>query len=468
MILPIDTALFPRKKGVYIVGGSIRDLIANRTPADYDMAVAHEPHQFARSLAASTGGHVVEIGKNGHTILRVIAHDVSFDILPLNGGSIEEDLHQRDFTLNAMALDLASANLIDPLNGRQDMSDGLVRMVSPDIFRKDPVRLIRAYRMAATFGFRLPGATEAVIRRDAGLICESPGERIREELFKIFQVDISHVQITQMALSGVLAGILPEIRPLRDCRAGGPQSLFIFESVLKSYNYLERLLGSRLLNLTPPAADLYQDMDSDRAAILKCAILLHDIGKPVVSRVDTAEGVRFYGHAARSAAMARAVCERLRCSNRQTQTIEFIIRQHERPFYLFKACLRTADAKRGFIRFFMKYGEFTPDVLLLALADTAGRCAFVTPTVSDFSNFIIGCLDMYYTTLRPRSKRPLPLTGHDLIAEFKLEPSPLFKRLLNAVEEENLVLPKLTRSRALELVKRKLNQIRTDDANRTE
>jgi tRNA nucleotidyltransferase/poly(A) polymerase len=467
MKLSIDTNIFPRKKGVYIVGGSIRDLIADRRPVDYDMAIDQDPEQFARSLAANTGGRVVEIGKHGHTVLRVVAPDVSFDILPLNGGSIEADLRRRDFTINAMALDLASSDLVDPLNGRQDMSDKWIRLVSPDIFRNDPVRLVRAYRMAGMFGFRLSKDTEAMIRRDAALIRQSPGERIREELFNIFQVDESHAQIERMASSGVLFSILPEIEPLKSCRADDLQPFFL-EQALKAYAYLERLVNSRRLNLQPPADLLYKEMDPGRTAALKCAILLHDIARPGVRRVDAAGAVRFYGHAGKSAAMARSACERLRCSKKQTQAIDFIIRHHARPFGLFTASQKQADIRRGFIRFFMKCGDLTPDILLLALAESAGRFPASGATVTAFAAFVIECLNCYYATLRPRSKNPPPVAGRHLIKEFELKPSPLFKRILNAVEEEHLLVPNLTRDRALELVQRKLNQLRTHGTTETD
>jgi tRNA nucleotidyltransferase/poly(A) polymerase len=462
MKLSIDTTIFPRKKGVYIVGGSIRDLIADRKPVDYDMAIDQDPAQFARSLAANTGGRVVEIGKHGHTVLRVVAPDVFIDILPLNGDSIEADLRRRDFTINAMALDLASGDLIDPLNGRQDMSDKRVRMVSPDIFRNDPVRLVRAYRMAGVFGFRLSEDTETVIRRDADLIRQSPGERIREELFKIFQVNESYAQIERMASSGVLFSILPEVEPLKSCRANDLQPFFP-EQTLKAYAYLERLFGSCRLNLEKPAEQLYEEMDSGRIAVLKCTILLHDIGRPGVRRVDAAGSVRFYGHAGKSAAMARTACERLRCSKKQTRAIEFIIRHHARPFLLFTASQKQADIKRGFVRFFMKCGDLTPDILLLALAETAGRCPADSATVTAFSAFVIDCLNCYYATLRPRSAGPLPVSGQHLIRELKLKPSPLFKRILNAVKEARLLVPNLTREQALELAQKKMDRIGTND-----
>ena len=187
MILPIDTNVFPWKKGVYLVGGSIRDLLCGRTPIDYDLVVTNDPAGFARELASSTAGHVVEFGKHGHTVLRVILADYYFDITPLNGASIEDDLQRRDFTINALALEVSTGKLIDPAGGQQDLAAKKIRMVNRDVFRKDPVRLIRAYRMAATFDFIIDKDTEAAISLDADLIRSSAAERIREELFKILK-----------------------------------------------------------------------------------------------------------------------------------------------------------------------------------------------------------------------------------------------------------------------------------------
>jgi tRNA nucleotidyltransferase/poly(A) polymerase len=457
MIIPIETNIFPQKKGVYIVGGSIRDLLAGREPADYDLAIAHDPDIFVRSMAARTGGHVAEIGKHGRTTLRVVTKNVFFDILPLNGGSIEADLLQRDFTLNAMALDLSSGTLIDPLNGQQDLAAGLVRMVSPDVFRKDPVRLIRAYRMAAAFSFSITEKTESVIRRDADLIRRSAGERIREELFKIFKSDGSHLQISRMATSRLLFNIFPELRPLEDCRTSSRRSSSYLDQTLIAYQNFENLLDSRRLNLAKPARRIYKDLNAERSAVIKCAILLHNIGRPVVQQIDSDGHVRFFGHAAKSAAMAQVVCERLRCSRRQRDHLSFIIRHHQRPFFLFNAQRKKGRVDRGFIRLFMKCGRLTPDVLLHALAQPAGPRPAGHSMDPNFSTFVAECLVKYYSILLPKASRPQPLTGHDLIKEFKLKPSPLFKRILKYVEEENLARSNLSRRQALELVRKRLD-----------
>ena len=185
-MIPFDINIFPDRKGVYIVGGSIRDLMCDRTPFDYDVVVQGDPASFAKRLASRTSGRFVELGKHEQTMRRVITRDLIFDIMPLNGTTIEEDLLQRDFTINAMAVAVSCGRLIDRLGGRQDLASKKIRMVSVDVFCKDPVRLIRAYRMAAAFNFFIDPDTRRILARDAHLISGSAGERVREEFFKSF------------------------------------------------------------------------------------------------------------------------------------------------------------------------------------------------------------------------------------------------------------------------------------------
>jgi tRNA nucleotidyltransferase/poly(A) polymerase len=458
MILPIDTNIFPQKKGVYIVGGSIRDLLCGRTPIDYDLAVTNVPDRFARSLASRTAGHVVEFGKHGHTILRVITGNDYFDIMPLNGESIEDDLHRRDFTINALALEVSSGNLIDPTGGRQDLAAKKVRMVDRDVFRNDPVRLLRAYRMAATFDFTIDKDTEAAISQDADLIRKSAAERIREELFKILNSAGSHAQLALMAHSGLLFSVFPELSQLKNCRQGDKQSVNLFEQTLDAYGHLEKLLYSRDQKLPEPGNRLLEDMHSARAILLKWAVLLQHIGQPS-ARTDTAgETLHFGGHAAHSAAVALEICQRLRFSRRQSDTIEFIIRHHLEPFFLFNARRDKAPDDRAFIRFFMRCGDHTPDILLHALSGFMGRWDQEDPSIPSFSEFVTAGIDCYYSILRPRASTPPPLNGNDLIKEFGLKPSAAFKQILKALEEEHLARKNLTREQALELVEKMLNE----------
>ena len=453
MILPIDTKVFPRKNGVYIVGGSIRDLLCGRTPKDYDIVVAKDPDGFARSLAARTAGHLIEFGKLRHKILRVVTGDYCFDITPLNGASIEEDLRRRDFTINAMALEVSSRNLIDPAGGRRDLAAEKVCMIARDVFRKDPLRLIRAYRMSASFDFSISNDTIAAISRDADLINRSAGERIREELFKILESRESHAQLASMAHSGLLFGIFPELLPLQSCRLRDDQPSNLFELTLAAYDQLEKLLYYQDLKLVGPADRLFEEIETERATLLKWAVLLQDIGQPA-NKFITANGTYICrDDAVSSATMAREICHKLRFSRRQSDSVEFDIRHHLEPISLFDNQQKKVPDDRAFIRFFMMCGDCTPDILLHSLVKFRARRTADSSTNQRFTEFIADCINNYYSILQPRASKPPPLNGHDLIRDFGLKPSPALKQILKIIIEEQLARQNLTRKQAFDLVK---------------
>jgi poly(A) polymerase len=452
MMLPFDTNIFPHKRGVYIVGGSIRDLMCDRTPFDYDMVVQGDPASFAKRLASKTSGRFVELGKHGQTMRRVITKDLLFDIMPLNGATIEEDLLQRDFTINAMAVAVSSGSLIDQLGGRQDLTSKKIRMVSLDVFRKDPLRLIRAYRMAAAFDFSIDADTQRVLVRDTHLISRSAGERVREEFFKILQCAGSHVYLADMAHSGLLFKVFPELLALKNYRLPGAHPHNLFEQTIDSYHGLEKLLNAGIQLKKVSDDRLFQDVDAARATILKWAILFHDIGIATTQTPTDEKINRLDSHALKSAAMARKICQRLRFSRRQAAPIGLIIANHLQPFVIFRNQQRKIPFQKAFTGFFMKCRDLTPDVLLHALAEFMGIKDPRDPELKEFAEFIRTLIQYYYTVLQPRASLPPPLTGNDLINKFGLKPTAEFKRILTRIEEERLTKPVLTRCQAFKLV----------------
>jgi poly(A) polymerase len=452
MMLSFDTNIFPHKRGVYIVGGSIRDLMCDRAPVDYDVVVQGDPASFAKRLASNISGRFVELGKHGQTTRRVVTKDLLFDIMPLNGATIEEDLLQRDFTINAMAVAVSSGSLIDKIGGRRDLASKKIRMVSVEVFRKDPVRLIRAYRLAAAFDFSIDADTHKVLARDAHLISRSAGERVREEFFKILQCDGSHAYLVSMAHSGLLFNVFPELLALKFCRLPGAHPQNLFEQTIDSYHGLEKLLdaGDRFEKVF--ADRLFQDVDAARATLLKWAILFHDIGIPSMQTLTEEETIHSYSYALKSAAMSRKICQRLRFSRRQTEPIGLIIENHLKPFFLFQAQQKKNPFQKAFTRFYMKCRDLTPDVLLHALAEFMGKKDTQDPELKEFTDFIRTLIQNYYSVLQPRASLPPPLNGNDLINEFGLKPSKKFKRILKRIEEERLTKQVLTRRQALKLV----------------
>jgi len=449
-MIKLNSDIFPAGADAYIVGGSIRDILLGRSPADCDIAVPGNPLKFATQMAAKTGGHLITIGKAGRQILRLVSQQYVVDIAPLGGPTIESDLKQRDFSIDAMAYDLSSGKIIDPFNGRADLSLKQVRMVSSGVFSQDPIRLLRAFRIAALLGFKIEALTAAAVRTGATLIRQSAGERIRAELFMLFEVSQSHPYLLQMADAGLLSAVFPEIAALKGCRQNQHHAHDVFDHTLQAYHHLERLI--REFRMPPPASEGQADafITAKTAGMLKCAVLLHDIGKPPARTVAADGSIHFYGHAKKSADMADAVGSRLKFSRRQKQFLDFIVRNHLRPLSLFTARRNNRLTARGLARFYVKCGDNTPFLLLHALADNQAKKN--DPDNADFKLFIRDLLLRYFDDFKPVQVKPPLITGTDLIKEFNLTPSPRFKKILAVVEEARLLQKLTTRKEALQLV----------------
>ena len=143
--------------------------------------------------------------------MRVVSQGIVVDISPLHGKTIAEDLRKRDFTINAMAYDLSSKTLIENGGGQTDLAKNSIRMLSPQAFVSDPLRLLRAYRLAACLNFAIEPSTISAIKRHAELVQQAAGERIRDELFKMLGADTSHPSFTQMRDCGLLNQSFPEL-----------------------------------------------------------------------------------------------------------------------------------------------------------------------------------------------------------------------------------------------------------------
>jgi poly(A) polymerase len=451
--------IFPQKKGAYIIGGSIRDLLLDRIPTDYDIAVKENPNKFAEKIAKNISGRLVRMGKPGQMIIRVVSDDHIFDITSLNGCSIENDLKKRDFSINAIAYDLFSGEIIDCLGGLRDLADKQVRMVSTDIFRKDPIRLIRAYRIGACLNFEIESQTASIIRSNAKLIENSAGERIRGEIVKMLATSKSYYYLSQMADTELLTAIFPDLDRLKGCLQNSHHLYDVFEHTMQAYRHLETILNDPAGLLPDTSIQIRRYIDEGITVLLKYAILLHDIGKPFVKNVDDRGTIHFYGHPRESADLAQKISQRLRFSNREKRFIDFIIRNHLKPLSLFSAMQKKTLMQKSLTRFFMKCGKNTPALLLHTLADIMAKRDRPNHTNKAFIGFVKEMTHNFFYSFKPKINEPPLITGRDLINEFKLTPSPLFKSILNLVEENKITNKIKSRDEALTLVRDYLNSV---------
>ena len=442
----LNLKIIPKIQGAYIVGGSIRDIILGRTPFDYDIAVLGNPEKFAKKIAVKKSDHIIELGKNDQKIIRVISDNKIFDISSVNGNTIEDDLLKRDFTINAMAYALSSEKIIDCTGGMKDIADKKIRMVSDTAFEKDPVRLIRAYRIGASLNFEINTNTVSAIRKNAKFIKNSAGERIRSEFLRILQTSKSHHYISQMADTGLLFAIFPELGNLKGCLQNRFHQYDVFEHTMKAFYHLENIFNNKIIHR----------VDENTAPLLKFAILFHDTGKPPAKKVDSKGNVHFYGHSRKGAEITKKISFRIKLSTKEKYFIDFIIRNHIDPLHLFIAKGKGTLTNKATTRFFIKCGDNTPYLLLHSVADMKGK-GDKDKDKEEFIEFAKNMISRYFSEFMPRKKNPALITGNDLINKFGLPPSPLFKIIISKVEEARLSSQINTRQEALLLVKKILN-----------
>jgi tRNA nucleotidyltransferase/poly(A) polymerase len=455
-MIQINSNIFPKVQGAYIVGGSIRDLLLGKSPIDYDIAVMEDPKKYAQQLATNISGHLVELGKPDQTLIRVVSESHHVDISRINGASIEEDLHNRDFTINAMAYELSSGKLIDCFGSQRDLANKIIRLVSHNAFENDPVRLLRAYRIGACLNFAIAPKTLSEIQRHADLIRNSASERIREELLKMLGTSISHRFLSQMAESKLLFKIFPELLNLKKCRFYDSRQPNAFAHTLDAYGHLENMLTDLNQFLPKSLTPHYQHLDDTLNILLKCCILFHDIGRPRIDAPDKNGTHRFYGHEKKSADMAKGICQRYKYSARHTNYIHFIVQHHAQPYSLFAADQNKTLAPKDLTRFFMECTDRTPDLMLHAIGEMKSKSGSCTTESQAFLDFAAHILQDDFTVFKSKASTPPLINGHDLIQAFGLKPSPLFKAILHFIEEERLSGKKMTRADALRLAKKYL------------
>ena len=461
-MLNIPCTLPVHRERAYLVGGSVRDLLMERKPEDYDIVVAGDPESYARRLAALHRTRPIPLGKAEKSIFHVQGRDAAYDISRLKGNAIETDLMQRDFTVNALACDIGTGDIIDVTHGRRDLLAGRVRMVSPAIFDQDPVRLLRGFRLAAQLGFSIEEKTAATIRKKKHLIKSAAGERIRHEWLGILNQPSTKASLANMAATGMLTALFPELADLAGLHQNRHHEFDALTHSLKTVEHLETYFDSLEGPFTQTAATLNSVLNQQRRTMLKCAALLHDTGKPAALSTDEKGRRRYYGHEKISARLAERISRRFRLSNRERESIVMIVRQHLRPLFLFNREGQKSTRNRAQARFFLACGGRVPEVVLHAVADSRAKTAGACRRHSTFERFADNLLQDYFAGFQAKKMAPPLVGGRDLIREFGLSPSPVFSVVLKRVEEARLAGDINTRDQALNFAEQVLNRIDAD------
>lgn len=424
------------KHKVYLVGGYLRDRALKKDSADLDFAVDHDAISLAKAFGRRIKGAFVLLDDE-HGSARVVRKENgrvwTFDFTDFRGATIKADLSRRDFTVNALCVALMDGKDHSSLAARKDIKAKVIRMSGPKAFADDPLRLLRAFSLAAQTGFRIEAKTAAAIKKQAPLINTPAMERVREELFKILQSPRAHQTFLAMDRIGMLERIVPHITVMYRVEQGGYHHLDVWRHSLEVLRQLEGVLTDAAKDAR---VNIYLSEEigggHSRAALLKLAALLHDIGKPETKRPEKGR-MTFHGHEHVGERITRLVAKRLKVSVKERYFLENVVRQHLRPGYLSNF---NKPTPRMVFRYMRDTGSEAAALALLAMADQRStRGPLTTAQKIKHHEMICRMIVAEYFKEQAKPDKVRLITGHDLIKKFKLKPSPVFANILQAVEE---------------------------------
>ncbi len=413
-------------------GGCVRDRLLGREAEDYDVATAATPDQvlamFPRTFAVGAHFGVVLVctqhpdGAETQTEVATFRSDgaysdgrrpdsVRYSLAP------REDAVRRDFTVNGMFFDPLTGEVLDFVGGQADLADGRINAIGDPALRfsEDKLRMLRAVRFAARFGFAIDPATEAAIRAQAPTIHQVSPERIRDELTRMLTEGRAKQAFELLDRTGLLRELLPEI---------------------------DRMHGIEQPPDWHPEGDVWvhtllllEKLEAGCPPTLAWAALLHDVGKPPCFVLD-GDRIRFNGHAEVGTRMAEALCTRLRFSNEDTAQIASLVANH----------MRFGDVqkmKQSTLKRFLRLPRF-PEHLALHRLDCLSSHKILA--LHDYAK-------QHYETIPEAEVRPkLLVTGRDLLAAG-YQPGPLFKQWLALAEDAQLEGRIVTTEEGLALIR---------------
>jgi poly(A) polymerase len=446
------------------VGGALRDLLLGRQKAnpDFDFAVKRGSISFGRLLAKELRAGFVVLDKE-HGACRVVKKSggqvYTFDFSDFRGKDLEDDFKHRDFTINSIALGLEdifkakdlNVFLVDPYGARADLKNKLIRIVDNRSFQEDPLRILRAFSFASILGFEIDGKTIALAKKEKEKLRGVSFERVRDELFKVFDTEKTFDCFIALDKLKILEVIFPEIKKMAGIGQGPYHHLDVKQHTLESIKQLDHLLK----NIKEDEIQDYLDEEISslrrRRQLLRLATFLHDVGKPATMRHEKGR-TTFHGHEREGVNLSAQIAKRLKLSNEEMYSLHKMVLWHLRPGYLADSEHPTPRAK---FRYFRDAGREALSVLLLSLADQrATKGPLTTLKARKQHEKVVSLLIKEYLKKGKEEKKKRLVNGNDIMKEFKLAPSKLIGKILSELEELQAIGKIKTKLEALKAAKR--------------
>jgi poly(A) polymerase len=451
----------PAGMSCWLVGGAMRDMLLERPLHDMDFVLPGGARQTAQAVADALGGVSFSLDneRDTHRVIRKLpdGSDFFLDFIQQNGDSIQADLAARDFTINALAVELSALDkLVDPLGGLADLRAKRQKACSPGAMLADPVRCLRGIRLASTLGFNLEKETIGWIRAALPHLNNCSPERIRDEVFRIFEDAHPERALRVLDTLGGMEILFPELLPLKETHQTAPHQLNAWDHSLAAVSSLEEVMtiltclphregkGNWLMGMISLHLGRHRERirsylaecptpPRSRRALLFLSALYHDAGKPETATTDEDKRRHFYRHEHVSSPLAVQRSLALAMSNTEIDWLERVVRHHMRIHHLANQVDELTP--RAIYRFFKSTENAGVGVCLLSLADLLATYGTAITREALETELVIcqRLLEAWWERPDELINPPRVLTGSDLIKHLKIAPGPLLGELLECI-----------------------------------
>jgi len=469
--------ILPADQEIYLVGGAVRDLLLSRISPDLDFALPANGISTARKVANALNadflpldeerdtGRVVVTQEDGSRIFLDFAVYRSSEFPTKPAQNLEEDLRTRDFTINAMAFNPRDETIIDPLEGGKDLQAKIIRACSPTALSDDPVRILRAIRLAADLGLRIDKDTRELMKQAVHQLGRISPERLRDEVFKILKGPKPDAAMRALEMLGVLPHLMPELTAMKGVEQSEPHMYDVWTHTLAVLDYLDQIISALrvgydaektndmftgLLGLQlgryreQIAAHFSEPLNVDRSlrSLLFFAALYHDVSKPETKTIEESGRIRFFNHEVKGMEIAADRARAFNLSNDEIDRLRVIIKNHMRIHSFTDRMIneKQEPSRKAIYRFFRDSGVGGVDLVLLGLADLRATRAHAL-TIETWNIYLAlarTLLENYWERPQEIIAPPRLLDGHELMSELGVKPGPVIGQVLEAIREEQV------------------------------
>lgn len=439
---------------IYLVGGALRDFYLDKQNFDKDIVVNNvNTEEFARNLAKAISATFIMLDEENKIYRLVLKDKINcIDIADLVEGNIEEDLKRRDLTINSIALNLNTLEILDVVGGVNDLKSKKIRHISEQNFIDDPLRLLRAFRFEATLGFDLDDELVKIITKHVSKIHKSAVERINYEILKLFSGEFSSKALAEMNKAGLLKEILPIAEELKKVPPNLHHHLDLFSHSVEVVKQIQEIYEKS----GPEVQEHLEKTDfggTTRLAHLKFAGFLHDIGKPSTWTIEPeTDKHRFIKHDDVGSKMGAKLLKTSKFSKKQIDYVSKMIKYHIYPSHVVSS---PEINDKIYMRFIRKMEDEVIDVIILAMADRlSARGVEITDKIIEKNINNLQSLLNFYLNIKD-SIKPLPklLSGEEIMELLNLQPSKELGNIIKSLQEAQLAGDVMTKEEAISFIK---------------